>query len=173
VQGSFRSADIRRAPRALAVDGHDLRAAEFFPHAFGPVDERLGKLPGVKCREHRAKSIVAGDAPGQLQKAAQPCFLLQAKAFHGRKLLLAAEHRAKGDDENVAQAVTPPVHGARIVQATQQLNQIDSGKGSFVHPTSLPAFASPASFWRVGPVAPRGQLTASRRAAIAAAARTT
>ena len=67
--------------------------------------EALGKLHGIEQGKDPAEGIMAGDAIGQSQKAAQKLDLGVAEFLKIHKALGPAEHRAERDGEDVDEQV--------------------------------------------------------------------
>ena len=121
------------AAQGLAVEGDDFtgqRPAE----PLRPGREGFGELRGIQGGEDPPEGVVAGDAVGQFEQAAQPRPLGFAKLLHLREALRAAEQRADRDDQDVTERMALGTLDARV----GELGEVFDEAVGVGHPKLLP-----------------------------------
>lgn len=121
------------AAQGLAVEGDDF-AGQRLAQPLGPGREGLRKLRGIQRREDPPESVVAGDALGQPEQAAQPCALRFAELLHLREALRAAKQRAEGEDQDVAERMAFGALHPRV----GELGEVFDEAAGVGHPKLLP-----------------------------------
>ena len=125
------------AAQGLAIEGDDL-AGQHRAQALGPGGEGLGELRGIEQGEDPPEGVVAGDAVGQFEQAAQPLALGFAELLHLRKAFRTAEQRADGNDQDVPERMAFGALDARVAELTEVIAEA-VGIG---HPELLPTQGS-------------------------------
>jgi hypothetical protein len=122
MNGPFGRALVEGVTQRLAVDRDHLALGRlgYRPH---PAQKTRLKLHGVKQAKDPIEGVVRGNAPGQFQKLLEPFVPRLSKVLDGRKTLGPAEHGTHGDDQNVAQLMTPVTRNPRIGQNRKVFKQ--------------------------------------------------
>jgi len=121
------------AAQSLAIEGDNF-ADQRLAQALGPSREGLGELRGIQRGEDPPEGVVAGDAVGQCEQAAQPLALGFAELLHLRKALRTAEQRADGNDQDVTERMAFGALDARVGESAEVIAEA-VGVG---HPEFLP-----------------------------------
>ena len=122
---------------ASAIEGD-----EFAAQALGPGAEDLGELRGIERGEDPPEGVVAGEAVGQCEHAAQPVALGVAKIFHVHETLRAAPQCADGEDQEVTERMAFGASNARVVALAEGISEVVA----IGHPELLPNTLSKIHF---------------------------
>jgi hypothetical protein len=128
-----------RKPYGLQID------RQKGPFRFGIVAEILTVLPDGRTRnvslylyDPERKEIFLGpnsipEFVRQVEEGLQPVALLPPVGFDLGPALGTGDHGAKGEGDDVEQAMQPRVLGARVVKIGEMVRQGDGGRGSGGH----------------------------------------
>jgi predicted transposase YbfD/YdcC len=106
---------IKRAAQHLAIDGH--HTLELFRKLRHKPLKRIAKLIGVEIAKQPAEGVVAGQAVGQGEKAAQKRLFGLSKQSHIHRTLTAAQHAAQGDHQQFVKVMQRGIAAARILNS--------------------------------------------------------
>ena len=125
------------AAQGFAVEGDDF-AGQRLAQTLRPSREGLGELRGIQRGEDPPEGVVAGNAVGQFEQAAQPLALGFAELLHLREALRTAEQRADGDDQDVTERMAFGALDARV----GELGEVFDEAVGVGHPKLLPTQGS-------------------------------
>ena len=91
------------------------------------ADEPLLESGGIQHPQEAGESIVAGDAVFQFEEGLEEFPFGVAEEFHVGAGLAAAEHSAKGDDQDVVEGMAAGVAGAGVFQGAEQVGGLGHG----------------------------------------------
>jgi hypothetical protein len=95
---------VEAVTQRLAVDGHDLPAADFVQGG-DPAQEALLKLGRLDRREDGVEAVVRGNAVAEVQELAEPVAFLLAELGDGDKIVGSTNYGAHHDDHDVDQGI--------------------------------------------------------------------
>src|SRR5947209_13606745 len=105
---------IERAAQHLAIDRHHpLQLLRELPHK--PL-KGIAKLIRIKIAKQPAEGVMAGQAVGQGEKAAQKWLFGLSEESHIYRTLTAAQHAAQSDHQQFAKVMQRGIPVARILQ---------------------------------------------------------
>src|SRR5438270_779047 len=114
VQSRLAAGLIERAAQHLAIDRHHpLQLLRELPHK--PL-KGIAKLIRIEIAKQPAEGVMAGQAVGQGEKAAQKWLFGLSEQSHIYRTLTAAQHAAQSDHQQFAKVMQRGIPVARILQ---------------------------------------------------------
>ena len=101
-----------------AVEGDDFAGQRLAP-TLAPGRADLGELRGIQRGQDPPEGVVAGNAVGQFEQAAQPFALSFAELLHLRKAFRTAEQRADRNDQEITARMAFGALNAWVGELTQ------------------------------------------------------